>query len=724
MDLKRLPFLPVHFFYFQFPYSAKRIFIPLMLLLLVAGIFLVHVYEAPDQYALTLTEVPDITSEQVGVKTYEQNYRTFELKLDVFIQQTAFAAGLLTPGQFPSLLFLVFQCIGWALLLATSSQIRSKWSYLFYFLFAVFFHLSGTSKLLVADPKWAAYALDFTLILGFIGLAYSFQVALIRANFAQRFLFILAPLAIILGLGVYMKGWEMGFFVQNSAFTYLSILCVPFIAFVAKEPVNLIMLAASNHREQRFRWPIWAVGLVSFIWLLALAALFFEYTGINWFGGYQLPIRPMHILAISGVVTVFTAQNHFHFVKTALSSVTVYSFLLISGGLICMGHLFGVFALADYVFLQMVDRLTAILFFGVSLAQIVFIFTNHLPLLRQRINFYYLLTQGTRYRFLVVWFIMLVVLIFAEGQAGWKTPWLFTHSRTLQEADLALMQGENKIAEKGYELAASISPSSLKANYNYAQLILENPDRLNEAINTYKKIEFYPFARLNAANLALLAGQNEQAINFLSARKTTNPYVLNNLALLYLLQEEPDSAITQFKAALKADLNLAAPYLNLAELYRVYEKPEASREFIQAALAHNREHEAVLANALAYQLMGVDSLDIPQDAVQATSYSLRYNQLLSLVKQNGLGQNMLEIRQLSDDNQSPGAMLLDGLRLLEADSLEVGLSRLAYMPEVYPSTKSLANYAAALEYIRRDVPEMARIYFDRMGEAGDPMGKL
>lgn len=731
MDLKRLPFLPLNFFFHQLNKANKTAFVIGMALLgLSVGAWLFS-YQNPTAYSIEVNAVPETLSEQVAVDTVEASYRSFPLTFDAYRQQVFFSASPITPPNWAFVVAFVVLALAWSLLLANASVIRSRWAFLFYLLFAIWIHTTGVASLIVDHP-WGSRGVELVIMLIFLGVAYAFQSNMLKGRLGLRFGVMAALSALVFGLayGLSGKGGLVFHQMMGESFIYLSILTLILVLFVSKEPTNLLVYLATNRANptNRLKAPFVYIGLG----LLQLVNLFWldHYLGWNFVTQETPGFRPSHLLAMAFVLTPFLSQNHYHQVRNIFSTLGVFTLMLVIWPLIGVVFLWANLAAFDPLMAYTIDRMAAITFTGVGVGHVLFILMNHIELIRHRINMYYLMADGPRVGFTMVWLLGLTLWVFAEGSENWKTPRLLSHGYALHQADQFWLEGNQENAAIFYEISIRLAGSSPKAHHNLASIQLADQTLLGEAVTHYQKASRsfdFPYGYLNAASLFRLNNQSDQAMQVMESaleRYPDQPQLLNNLGNIWLEKQEPDSAIKAYQAALKADLSQAATYSNLAQLYWQYDREKSATEFFQAAVELSDPGTSVLLSSIWYQLQTGEKLDMPGLSGEGLDDPLLiYNyQLLHLDEGDTVGRGV--IRSMADQGAAPDAMLLDGYLLFLEGDIERALSRLEYLAEGYDAYAAPANYLIGVSYYQLGLPEMAKGYFEKQARVGDPQGRF
>ena len=695
-------------------------------------------YLYPDYFSLNIIEVTETTSEKIPVYEVEKSYRSFDISLNAFKQKVSFSAGPIAPHILPLTFFWLIQWIAWAFLLATSSKISSRWAFLFYILAALFLYFTDIPDVLFTERDIFYRSLGFLLMVVPLVLAWAFQMEIIKASFNLRFFAFLFLLGIYFAIPLSTGGEIAMHQLSVNAFPFLVAFSILSIWLGSKDPTNLIFALSTNRPDKK--------GRLGFRWIVVLLVLFFvieffwlhEFLNFNWFPEVKLAFRPTHLLIIVLLLTVFTSQNHFHQFQEALSAQSNYTFIIQSVVLITASFLALGYSSGDPLFVFAIERLLAVVFLATGLAHAVFVIFNHLPLLKNKINLYYLMTQGPRFGIWVVTLCGLLGMIFAEGYENWKSWDLFQHSYYNHAGDQKLMEGDRERAVTAYNLARAKVQNSTKANYNLASLVLANPLKVADAARYYlqaTRLYEFPPARMNAASLFQVNGQADVAKSVLKEGLTSeqkNSWIANNLALIYVQENQVDSAILMLKDALLSDPSLSSVHSNLALIYMDNDLPDQAKTFLGFALEESPDMDADLpqaarVNALVFDMKNKGASLLQDESTPPSSqFFLAYNHQLKQFSQHPNKLNTKLIKQLVDDSQmqSPEILLLDGLHMFNQDSIIHAVSRLQYLASTYQAYAKEANYLLGVSFYEKGVPEMARKYFLESGNAGNPWGYL
>lgn len=722
MDLNRLPFLPLHFFYFQFSASAKRTFLYGMILLLLTGACFLYLYLDPYSYALETNYLSTYETETVDLPPVTHHYRTFPLEAHVVWQSVGYAAGPLLPKPSPLYAFALFQLLAWTLFLAGSTLIRSRWVYGFYLLFALFIFFSGLSETIVSPDDPAIWGIRLAMIASFLIPAYLWQTNILRWQVGWRALVLTAIAGSWFGVAALDHDWTHVHDGLTQLFYYEILVLIFFLIFVGKDVVNLIVLIATNHPNQRQRWPVWLIYIALGLWMVVELLWLNEFLNWNLLGGVKLGIRPSFVLLLTALFTVFTSQNQYHQVRTVFSSQVAFTLIILALSTVVLSFCMVNISTGDHFFGYALDRLVVITSFAMSIGYGIFVLLNHHKLLQRRLNIYYIMTQSKDLRFFVVWLLGLGMLFVIAGSDGYKSRNLFVHNALVHFGDQAWLNADFNRAKKAYRLATEEVNGSVKAHYNLGALSLSQNPNIEPAVNAYlaaTAVVPFPWARINAANLLLLGQQTQAAKTILQAGKdpeAVHPALYNNLGRLYVKEQKPDSAIACFQAALLADLSAGPIYSNLAEVYRRFDRPEAAATYYQGSIEASPAEPMVWANYFAWKALSNDTTFEPLPGELAEDLWAAYHFLLvePTARQGAARQT---IRAMANAGESPDASLLEGYMLLQhgIDSADIAISRLKYLAEAQPSFRPKAYRLLGAFAYQWDMWEMARHYFSAEG---------
>ena len=443
-------------------------------------VFLFH-YQLPSFWNLDINAIAQTEALPLETLSLSEPQRPLAFPFSVFRQWISYGAGPITPALFPLFIFVLGQIAGWALLMSTATLIRSRWFFLFCALTAVYIFLSDSGTMIWPGDNYALP--DLLLLVAVLGLAYAYQSQWLKGKFLYR-LIIFSLLFAIPYLAVYARsGWQGWQHMVSGNFFLLLILSLGYFLFVGKDLVNLLILVFNNRRRQEkrvdYRWIVLS-------WMMLLVSLYFlvhEFFRISIVFLPPSPLRPSHFLFIASLITVFSSQNIFRQVQHIFTENVAFTFFLLSWGILTLSFLSLHYAQGDQLFVWSIDRILSIIFLGFSLGQVIYVHMNFAPLLRKKIHAYYLMGRGPRFGLIVVFFIGIFMFLLGEGAQKAKSLRLFFHSQLLTQADEAMFNQDIPTALGLFQYASEVIPASIKAHYNRAAILMENPeDNLQEAI--------------------------------------------------------------------------------------------------------------------------------------------------------------------------------------------------------------------------------------------------
>lgn len=749
MDLNKLPFVPLNFFYFQFASGSKRLFLYVMALVLIATFGVLFAYHNPFYWTLQFSEIADTAGSELSIAQVEANYRSFDMTTTAYHQMVNFSALPLYAKPFPTFLFWFLQLSAWALLLSAATLIRSRWYLLFFGLFGLFLVFSDvTSYFATKDPYHIALSITGLV---FLGLGYMFQRNPLKFPIPYRFLTFFALLIGVFGYVLLKNDWTELHRMTSTTYPYLMFLTLFFLFFVGKEPTNLLIFAATNHRNQearRSRKQIIIMMLVLFVWeaLLLSAAMDFN------IGLKSVGLRPIHLLAISAVMMIFLSQNQFNAVKKMFSTVNVYTFILAAWSLISMSFIFLMAACSDTYFVEITEKLAITFFLFIGIGHLVYLSIEFSGLMEKKINLYYLIGQSGNYMFSALWLMGTIGFVVVEGHDRWQSIKIWINSYFVQQADYHFVKGDMAKAESYYDMALNGKFVNLgfgtnngmsghlagvkyqpKAAFNMAAIKVSD-NKFSEAATYYTNATQYykfPAAQLVAGNLMTLVDKAGVPLGDAkkfwrnALQKNEDAHIYNNLGMLYLAEGKKDSAIISFRNALKIDKNMSSAYSNLAEVYWNNKLRKEAKDFTKAALDVSNPSDAAIINGIWHFLKDTVVSDIPDISPDAErDFYLQNNYAFYLMKkqENKKAAKWFELFQKSEEEVLLEIQLLSAYQWALQDSIAKAASKMDFITKVIPEFAGKANYTMGLAYYKRGVPEMAKYYFRNMFDNGDTTG--
>lgn len=744
MDLNKLPFVPLNFFYFQFASGSKRLFLYVMALVLIAALGVLFAYHNPFFWTLDFSEIAETGGSELSIAQVEANYRSFDMTTTAYHQMVNFSAMPLYAKPFPTLLFWFFQLSAWALVLSAATFIRTRWYLFFFGLFGLFLGFSDvTSYFATNDPYHIALSVTGLV---FLGLGYTFQRNPLKFPIPYRFITFFVLLIGIFGYVWLKNDWTELHKMTSTSYPYLMFLTLFFLFFIGKEPTNLLIFAATNHRNQearRSRKQILLMMLVLFIWegLLLAAAMDFNVALKN------VGIRPIHLLVLSAVIMIFLSQNQFNAVKKMFSAVNVFTFMLAAWALIALSFIFLMAACSDTYFVEITEKLAITFFLFIGIGHLIYLSMEFTGLLEKKINLYYLIGQSGNYTFAALWLMGTIGFVVVEGHDSWQSIKIWINSYFVQQADYYFVKGDVAKAEQYYDIALNGKAVNLgffygylggvkyqpKAAYNMAAIKVSN-NKFREAATYYTNATHYykfPAAQLVAGNLMLL---KDNMGNYLgdakkfwqgALSKNEDAYIANNLGMLYLSEGKKDSAIIYLKTALKIDKSLSSAYTNLAEIYWNNKLRKEAKSFTKASLDLSNPSDAAIINGIWHFLRDTLDCKIPNISPNPErDFYLQNNYAFYLMKkqENRDAAKWFDLFEKSEEEVLLEIQLLSAYQWALKDSIAKAASKMDFITKVIPEFAGKANYTLGLAYYKRGVPEMAKYYFHNMFDNGDSTG--
>ncbi|MEM7035711.1 MAG: hypothetical protein AAF570_01955, partial [Bacteroidota bacterium] len=439
----------------------------------------------------------------------------------------------------------------------------------------------------------------------------------------------------------------------------------------------------------------------------------------------DIPLRPMHLIAFAAVIMVGTKQNMFPILKNFIDNRAM-SIGFAALALICMSTFFFHASIGEYLFIHMVERLGIILFLLTGIFHFFYVMYNFGVLIRARVNFYYLSMMPKRLLYFFVVIATVLVGFAFEASDQNKTRRLFSSVMYNRLADHELLLGNNLDALTWYLASTAVANGTPKGNYNLAMLALTNDDKVRAREHFDKASQFipFPYAALNRANMELDAGSivNAKAALRKIQKKTENAYVSNNLAHVFLRFDEPDSAVIELKKALKMEPERSALYSNLGRLYMENHRPDWARKFFAEGLKVEDVRAAIVTNALYYNLRYAGDLDISDDLLNHPKVdgqrTTAFNFALDRYKRRDFAGASTLLDSMLAVDETPDALLLDGMIRFETGNVEEAVSRMAYMDAHYQGYRRYTNHYLGVGFFQAGVPEMAAAFFNKSAAHG------
>lgn len=720
---KKLKVIPIYRFFQAMNTPSKLLFLVLFGGLVSLAVASVVVAENPARWAIEVNESHSPSQEEVMLREYQQNYREMTTEIGAWKDEVSFVATPMVPKAWMVLLFIIAQVVGWAFLMTAATYIKNLLAYVVYFGFALVFALSGTFESIAPDNYWL---FNLGLLVLLFGPAYLLQQNIIRLGFPLRLLIFAVLTALPFYLQFEFQGW-MG--LHNSTvgmFPPLALILIVYIFFVGNDISNLMFFLSSNSKKKQFRlkFPI-IFGM--FLVITALEFMMLQHE-LRWElvpFPENFPFRPIHLLALASVVMVATKQNMYPILKGYIDNRAM-SMIFAALSMIAMSTFFFHASLGDFFFVLMIERLTIIIFTMMGVFHFFYIFYNFGMLIRAQINFYFLSMMPKRLLYFFVVIATAMVGFALEASQGVKTRRFFTATIYSRLADQEFLSGNIGEAMALYNSTVAVSDGSIKGNYNMGMLalVVERSELAREHFKKARRYNNFPYSALNQSVLELDLSSPSQAMYVLreNAKEVDNPYVSNNLALMYKAYNKPDSAVIQLKKALQVDPNNAPLYSNLARVYMENDKPEWATKFLQAGLDLENPGAAVITNSLFHNIRHEAGLVISDSLLKLPEVQAERSTLFNFALERYRARNYEAAKVLTDTllarGETPDVLLLDGMLLFEQGKVMESLSRMLYLDNGYPAYRNYANHYLGVAFFGADVPEMAAEYFRLSVESG------
>lgn len=721
---KKLKVIPIYRFFQNLDSINKALYLLLFAGVLAMVIGTAMAVEDPVRWTLQVNEFNAGDASNVAVREFEAGYRTMTTEIGAWAADVTYVASEIRPVEWLVLVFVLAQILAWAYLLTAATYTKSYWGFIPHFAFALIVAAGKCFEPLSADLPWLY---NILLTAGILAPAYLMQQKMIRLPFSLRLLFFGVATSIPFVLPYAVAGWTAVHFSTVEMLPVLCFLLLIYVFFVSNDVSNLMFYLATNAKKKKFRvqFPI-----IFGVWLVIVTLEFLmlqKILGWDLIPVEDFPLRPMHLVMFASVVIVGTKQNMYPILKDFINNRGL-SVGLTAISLLALSTIFYHAALGEYLFIYMVERLAIIFFFVTGIFHFFYIFYNFGSLIRARINFYYLSMMPKR---LMYFFVVIASVLFSlalEASDGFKTQRLFSAVRYNRTGDDELVKGEDVLAAKWYEFAASAAKGTAKGNYNAAMIAMQVNDDEAKAREyfrfAYSFIPF-PYAYLNHGNLEMNEGSFSQAKYVFQRSKAhiSDAYVSNNLAQIYMIYESPDSAIMELKNAMTLRPDVSGFYANLGKVYMTYEKPAVAREFLELGLQTSDPGPAVVANALYLNLRdgtGIELSDslLRSPRVQAQAEAL-FNYAIDRYKDRDY-EGALQALQpfLSQKEPPPNAQLLEGMIAFETGKVAAAKSRMESLANDFNGYDQIAHHYLAVAYFSAGVPEMAAEYFRKSVDAG------
>lgn len=726
-DLRKLKVIPFYTFFRAFSTVNKFLFSLVFVALVAVMIVAAHTMTEPTSWVTDIQKIYDQTPKEVLVKEVHAHNRSMELSLDAMGETTFFRAEPILQQPWMPIAFLCMVVLGWAAMLTAFSYYQNSMAYVGAGAFLIFMTLSGISSALLGTEGSFFVEVSIAVLILFPSIL--FRLGVFKLKFWKRFLlnFLLigAPFALV----YFTKGWTGSFTQATNLFPFFFLFTLIVIFFLAREPMNLMAYIISNHPNKKYRMPL-SVLLSLFLILFSIEfILLHNAMGWDFIPVSDTGLRPLFLLLPTGLFAVFTAQNLYPIAKEHTTSPG-FSFLILGAILVAFAGIAFYPGTGDNVFIIHIERITAITFAVGTLLQFLYISLNFFSLIGEKINYYFIMMYPRRVLYVFVVIAMIFSMIGLEASDSWRSRLFFFATMNTLFGDEALNAGNYEDAYGLYKVGAESSIRNVKAYYNMAHLAQAEMQDASLAVENYEKATrevSFPLADLNRSTIlySLYLQKEARAAMEKSLLREANPWVANNLALMWFRDEKPDSAITFLKIALKLEPEEAAIYANLGLVYLTYNRPDWARKMLEAGVNAQKADPTAVSNALLYNLAQSDPITMDsafvENGANGAQEAVQLNYALNLYRSGDLVRTRQYLEGLLQKNETADALLLHGIVLMELGEVDFGLSRFQYMAnaESYVEYRDNVHRFLGMSYFIQDVPEMAAFEFKKAVESGN-----
>jgi predicted Zn-dependent protease len=731
---KKLKVIPMWQFFTAMTPVNKLLFGILFLTLVGTAVVAVMAADNPARWSLDVSEVTENSPEEVTLREYAHNYRVMNTQIGAWKEQVVYFATRLTPQPWLVMAFIIAQILGWAYLLTSASYLRNLVAYVVFFAFGI---LIFVANMFEDDQSTLFWAINGGLLLLVLVPAYLLQQEVLKLAFAWRLLIFTTVTALPFAIKFYQGSWLALHSATVGMMPVLAVVAIVYLVFVSNDLNNLIFYLATNAKNPKYRVNFPIIFTV-FLVLTAIEFVMLQKSmGWNLLSeGDDIGLQPMFFIAAASLLAVGTKQALSPVLKNHIPNLGM-SMGFVAIPLIGLSFIAYLVGTGEYLFLHIVERIGMSLLFFAGIGHFFYMFYNFGPLIKHRVNFYYLSMMPRRlmYFFVVVLAIAGAGILEASGYANGKR--IFKETLFNRMGDHEALKGNLPGAMAHYRTSVQEARGSVKGNYNLAMMELATGGNLDKAREHFRHAsDFIPFcyAYLNWGNLEQSDYNPARAKSVLQdgGRFTPNAYLSSNLAQAMLRLGEPDSAILQLKQALRLQPDNGGLYANLGRLYMDYEKPDEAKKFLEAGLALTKVHRAVVTNALFMNMRYGTALAVPEALLQADnikgSWETIFNSALERYK---VGDLEAAARRLAHGNTGnpftdstasssmrADSLLLDGMLLFERGEIERAISRMDYIDVNFPAYRPYTNHFLGVAFFGAGSPEMAAAFFKKSVENG------
>lgn len=738
MRQRKLKVIPIYKFFQIMDVPSRVAFLALWIGLVGLAVATVISIENPTQWSMEVVEVPATSSENVPLASYDSNYRTMTAEATATSENIAFAARSILPVPWMPIVFLIAFVLGWSYLLTAATYLKGYYGYGLALLYCIFLMLGEPFESISPD-----YSRLFTIVALLLNLAPLFliQQGIWAPKFMVRLLSFVGLIGGTIGLTAGLSGWQALHAMTAEMFPVTIFVVLIFLFFVANDLNNLLFYLSTNAKKQSRRAPF---PVIMGIWVVLIGLQFMM---LQHEMGWNLvpfptdfPFRPFHLVALASVVMVGTKQNMYPLLKDFVNNRAM-SFGFLGFAVLAVSSLFYHSSLGDYLYIASFERVAIILFFLTSLFHFFYIAYNFMPLLQARLNFYFVSLLPNRLMYVFVVMATLLVGLAMEGSEYFRSRVALSASYYNRLGDAEMVNGNPPAAMTYYKAATAVAEGTVKGNYNFALLkwtIANEEAAAREHFQQACQFAPFPYAYVNLAALEMGGGLVESALYHLKKgeARVSNPHLHNNLAQVYLLLEEPDSAILQMKQALALSPGNSTFYGNLGKIYLDYERPKEAAKFFSEGLNIDPPAPSTVTNALFLNLSSDTSIYVADSLLSHPAVrnhqAAWYNMALARIRDkniSGARQTLDSLMAMLDaplpdslkgQLRPPAVQFLDGVLMFEEGQVENAVTRMDYLDANFPEFNVLTQHFLGAAFHGQGVPEMASEYYTKSVEQGRP----
>lgn len=732
---RKLKHIPIWAFFTRMKTLEKMLFSILFAALVASGVWAFLAADNPSRWVMQIGEVSESRLHEIPLRTYTQNYRSMSTEIGAWKEDILHYASIMKPTEPLVIGFIVLQILGWAFLLSSATYVRHFFSYVVFLAFTILIVVANSMGPQLSPTDWAINIGLAALLLGAAGL---FQQGILKFGYALRLLLFFVIAAAPFALQYHQGGWIQLHGASVGMMPILVIVALLYLFLISNDISNLIFFLATNAKNQKYRVRFPIIFAVFLIVSAIEFVLVQKQMGWNLLAeGDDIHLRPIHVILFASFFMVGTKQNLFPLLRERMSNLSL-SMGLVALAVIGLSFIAYEVSLGEYLFLHLIERIAALLFFFTGIFHFFYVFYNFSPLIRARLNFYYLsmLPRRLMYFFVIVASVGASFALEMANQATTKR--LYSAAIYNQLGDQAQLKGKPEDAKLHYKTSIGYARGSVKGNYNLAMLEIaagENLANAREYLRYASSYLQFPAAYLNWSNLEQSELSPRLAVEVLRKGTKANSDALlwSNLSKAYFQLDMPDSAIIAMKEALRLDPENSAYYGKMGHIYMEYDQPDEAKKFLEAGLKLDEIHPLTVANALFLNMSEETHLEVPESILELPQFKNRWETIYNFALdryQSGdfaaakriLMHGNPEVDMINDSTQSgslrPDSLLLDGMLLFERGEYAKAISRMDYIDVNFPAFRRFTNHYLGVAFFGEGIPEMAAAFFKKSVESG------